>query len=154
MKHTSLELARLTGKQHDKVRRTLRNQSSLYKGIKSTYIDMRGREQEMIELSEESFKLFLDRVKGKVKKQSSLIYLIKAGDYTKIGIASDIDKRVRQLQTGNPLPLEVIFTCNVDNAKDIESKLHIKYYKVRMVGEWFKLSDADIEEIKTSIHWE
>jgi len=57
----------------------------------------------------------------------------------KIGhAASDIDARRRQLQTGNPHPLVVIW--HMDGTPDLETALHRRFAADRGLGEWFRPS--------------
>lgn len=69
------------------------------------------------------------------------VYLIRGNDGRyKIGIAKNPKQRIRQLQTGNSDPLELIGTYESENASKIETALHNRYSHVRNVGEWFDLS--------------
>ena len=72
------------------------------------------------------------------------IYLISDGTFIKIGITSNIRKRIKNLQTGNPNKLKVIFTYYVDNAEQLEMELHKKFKRKRKAGEWFDLTDDDV----------
>jgi len=75
------------------------------------------------------------------------VYLIRGNDGRyKIGIAKDPKKRIKQLQTGNSDPLELIDTYQSENASTIETALHNRFSYVRNVGEWFDLSV--IEEVR------
>ncbi len=79
------------------------------------------------------------------------IYIITDGEYCKIGIATDIEQRVKQLQTGNARKLEVLHYEKVRNAKKIESKLHKKMKHKRLSGEWFDIDDDGIDYIRDYI---
>lgn len=73
-----------------------------------------------------------------------MIYFITDGTgYTKIGSTSDLDKRLTQLQTGNPKQLFVsrIITHikGIDDAT-VEHALHKHFSEYRAVGEWFLTS--------------
>jgi len=59
----------------------------------------------------------------------------------KIGHAkSDIDGRRRQLQTGNPSPLVVVWCMAGDEGT--EYRLHRQFAADRLSGEWFRPSPA------------
>ena len=65
----------------------------------------------------------------------------------KIGITKDNpEKRVKQLQTGNPNKIEVLKCYESKNYKTIEKWLHKKYSlnKTDSNNEWFQLTDKDI----------
>ena len=69
-------------------------------------------------------------------------YIISDGDGSvKIGVAVDIKKRLRNLQSANPKKLTVLFWEPDD---DIEFELHTKFDKLCIRGEWFKhTNDTD-----------
>ena len=63
-------------------------------------------------------------------------------DLYKIGVSKheDINKRISQLQTGNPHEILLIYKYKSENYHRIESMLHNYFYKERKKGEWFGLS--------------
>ncbi len=93
--------------------------------------------------------------KSSVLKFASMVYLINAigADHYKIGIADDIPKRIRQLQTGNPIDLVLVCTIYSRHAKNKESELHDRFTDLNIRGEWFKLSDKDVREIKKDFNY-
>lgn len=70
------------------------------------------------------------------------IYMVKCGNYVKIGKAKDVQKRLSQLQIGSPQKLELIGSTFVDEA--MEFYLHNKLEKYRVRGEWF----VDCKEVQ------
>ena len=79
------------------------------------------------------------------------IYLISDGTFIKIGITSNIRKRIKNLQTGNPHKLKVLFTWYVENAEQLEIQLHKKFERKRKSGEWFDLTDDDVIIIRNVV---
>jgi hypothetical protein len=75
------------------------------------------------------------------------LYLIQCNQYTKIGITNDIDYRLRTLQTGNPYPLTVIDKFEFDEPGLVEYLLHKKYAYACVRGEWFCLSESEVDEV-------
>ena len=76
------------------------------------------------------------------------LYIIheKGTHYYKIGISDDPDKRLADLQTGNPRELERISVMKFDqNVKDVEGNLQqeLKRYRKGIKGgtEWFKFPE-------------
>lgn len=70
------------------------------------------------------------------------VYFISEGEYTKIGFARDIEKRLKDLQVANPRKLWIVsfVPCLTEyHARKIEKFLHhsLKFHRVH--GEWFKL---------------
>jgi hypothetical protein len=62
----------------------------------------------------------------------------------KIGKASDVWKRIDQLQVGNPFKLELVEWL----LGDVEAELHREFDVVRVRGEWFRYTpeiDAAIQ---------
>jgi predicted GIY-YIG superfamily endonuclease len=76
------------------------------------------------------------------------VYLISSGDGTvKIGVSVDAEKRLSALQSSNPNELSIIGKVKSNNAYDVEHEIHHKHKDKRARGEWFKLSNEDIETI-------
>lgn len=66
------------------------------------------------------------------------VYLVQSGDdYFKIGIANDPKSRLAQLQTGNPIKLQLVSCYAFEDATPVEKALHQKYSEFRVNGEWF-----------------
>jgi len=80
--------------------------------------------------------------------EEGLVYLMKSGDFYKIGRSSDIEKRVKQIGTSLPEKLTLIHTIRTDDSSGIEAYWHGRFSKKRANGEWFKLSIADIRAFK------
>lgn len=78
------------------------------------------------------------------------VYLIKAenGRY-KIGLTSRLDDRLNALRLQSPVSLELIHTAESEQAPILETHLHRIFSDRRTHGEWFDLSDADVEKFKT-----
>lgn len=80
----------------------------------------------------------------------SFVYFIQAGGERgaiKIGFSQDVDKRLGQLRTGNPLPMVVLGRFEHENAADVERKLHAEFAEHRLEGEWFAFHDSITELI-------
>lgn len=76
------------------------------------------------------------------------IYLITDHSHYKLGIAKNVEKRRRQLQTGTPNKLSIAAFYPVMDARKKEKYLHTKYANKKRQGEWFALNENDIYEIK------
>lgn len=69
-------------------------------------------------------------------------YLIRGGDYVKIGFCTNVQKRMAGIQTGNPCKLELVGKrpCNSEKeARFLERKLHRLCKRFSCQGEWFDL---------------
>lgn len=95
---------------------------------------------------------FLNKVIPK-KQLSKFIYIIHASNTStyKIGIAKDVEKRLKGLQTSNPNKLQVVNKFYFDNASKIESDLHEKFKDKRLNGEWFNLNVCDLYNVVKTI---
>lgn len=78
---------------------------------------------------------------------SSYIYIMSNGDAFKVGLSIDPKRRLRQLQTGSPKKLSLVYFVEIETApvKILESIMH-RYLKMNhLTGEWF---NADLATIK------
>lgn len=79
--------------------------------------------------------------------QPTRIYAIRCTDtgIVKIGHSKDPARRLRHLQTGSPTRLEII----LDEAATLwhEAVLHERYAARRKHGEWFSLTERQVDEI-------
>jgi len=84
-----------------------------------------------------------------VRKESRVLYLIRDVHFgrTKIGIAANLNSRLGILQTGSPIELYVYAYFDVQKAYTHEAHLHERYSHKRLHGEWFDLSDHDLQTI-------
>ena len=66
---------------------------------------------------------------------------ITKGHQVKIGVAKDVEKRLKGMQTGNPHKLIILAKIPCDSrrhALHLEATLHERFKKDRMTGEWFR----------------
>ena len=56
----------------------------------------------------------------------------------------NVNKRLKQLQTGNSGDLELIKFVLVENYKKVEKSLHSRFSNKRINREWFNLTINDI----------
>jgi len=82
------------------------------------------------------------------KTQAGFVYLLKAGPYYKIGVSTNVDKRIEQLATLPPFDIELVHTTYDTDMYALEKDLHNLYADKRKNGEWFELTDNDVEYVK------
>lgn len=77
------------------------------------------------------------------------VYLIRESfaGLVKIGIAKDLSARIASMQAGCPQELTLIGYVLTANARRIERNLHVMYVEKNYRGEWFSLSDCEIDAI-------
>ena len=82
------------------------------------------------------------------------VYLIgeidKKGRY-KIGStrAKDVNKRLKQLQTGNSDELYIVDSFETQHPFKLEKMLHNRFKNSNIINEWFELSDDDAKAFKS-----
>ncbi len=77
------------------------------------------------------------------------LYLIYAREVgrVKIGLSDDPVKRLKQLQTGAPVQLELFAFRNHRNVTVKEVELHKRFQHKRVGGEWFELGPQDYVDL-------
>lgn len=84
--------------------------------------------------------------KKRKKKLCEVVYLLldPPGLY-KIGRTADLNQRLRELKRLVPVPLSLVGAIVTDDAGQLERDLHEHFADKREQGEWFRLSDKDVE---------
>jgi len=83
------------------------------------------------------------------KHDEGYIYLLKSGEYYKIGKTKYLDKRVTQLGVALPDPCVLIYAFKAKSRSRSEEDLHRRFNAARRNGEWFTLTPEQVEEIKS-----
>jgi hypothetical protein len=81
-------------------------------------------------------------------KIKGYIYIIKSDFGYKIGKSKDAKNRVKNIGLQLPFKIELIFQFYVEGYHMKEKQLHEQFKNKHINGEWFNLSDEDIEAIK------
>jgi hypothetical protein len=79
------------------------------------------------------------------------LYLIQCGPFVKIGVATEVEPRLLELQIGNPIELKLIWQSGEftrSEAYRFERLAHRKLAAHRVSGEWFQI---DPETARTAI---
>lgn len=117
---------------------------------KSTVISVLGNK----EVSEKEYEELVNKLiynKYSHSKQTEYLYLINAGIYTKIGVAKDPENRLIAISTGCPFKPEISLIKQFGKlCYLVERYLHIKFTNKCTNGEWFELTEDDIEYIKNT----
>ena len=74
------------------------------------------------------------------------VYFITARDIgiCKIGVARDVEARRSSLQTASPV--ELVLEATLPGSRELEQRLHKRFAKHRVKGEWFTITD-EIEKL-------
>lgn len=73
------------------------------------------------------------------------LYIVKSGTLknapVKIGVAVNVEKRITELQTGNPSELILMYKIPMNSrahAYSVEARLHREFKRHCILGEWFR----------------
>lgn len=72
-----------------------------------------------------------------IKQHFVYVFHAQGTPRVKLGVASDVEQRLRQLQTGSPYKLVVLAVW--PGSQRLERKLHSHFQLYRKEGEWFEL---------------
>lgn len=77
------------------------------------------------------------------KSSRGMVYFIEATglDLVKIGAARNLARRLKELQTGCPVPMKVWGGILTDDPPGLERRLHHQFAEHRSRGEWFALAE-------------
>lgn len=90
--------------------------------------------------------------KVKSKKYSGWVYVIGiVGDNLyKIGMTTRTpDKRLAEFVPKMPYEAEIVVTCKTKDVLGLEGKLHQMYSDLCVNGEWFRLSNDELDDLVT-----
>jgi len=74
---------------------------------------------------------------------------INGKKYCKIGISSNIKKRIKGIEVGLPIDAQIFKVIQVGNMYKAERAFHDHFASKRIKREWFELSDDDYKKIET-----
>jgi hypothetical protein len=77
------------------------------------------------------------------------VYLLCDGEKFKIGMTKNkIEKRVAELQTGNPNEIWIHSYYETDNPRKLEKMLHARHATSNVKNEWFELTAYQVANFK------
>lgn len=82
-----------------------------------------------------------------MNEKQKYVYLLKIPEKSiyKIGVSKDVEKRIKQLQTGNYEQITLVHKFKSNYPYKIESILHGMYKFKRIEGEWYDMSAKEEE---------
>jgi hypothetical protein len=92
----------------------------------------------------------LPEAKNKKKKISGYIYLLfdETIEVYKIGLTKDLKNRVRGIQAQSCSRISLVKSVFTDDTFGNESRIHSMFENKRVQGEWFKLTDSEVDLVK------
>jgi Meiotically up-regulated gene 113 len=110
---------------------------------------LKSYEQQEIERLEHKCELLTSQIQHPHPIQG-YVYLVKCGEYYKIGRSSNIDRRMEQLAIQLPHKPEVIHVIATATPPELEQFFHRNFSDKRLNGEWFSLDEHDLQKFA---HW-
>lgn len=89
------------------------------------------------------------KARGKAREPvEGVVYLLQAGPHFKIGKSIDFDKRLGQIKLQLPYAVEVVHVMRAADPSQVESYWHRRFSPLRQNGEWFLLTQTEVDEFK------
>ena len=88
------------------------------------------------------------QIKRKPAENSFLYFIHEKGDLTqfKIGFTTNLEQRLRELQTGNPRDL-VIYKTIINSSKKKEKQMQDYFASYHIKGEWYRITCEMIDAV-------
>lgn len=93
-------------------------------------------------------KRFVTTETPKPEVAPTYVYIIKAGDHAKVGFSKDYQRRLADIQVGNPLPCRVIKAYVATPRQERELHRHLVAVGFAQRGEWYQWS----EQLEKEVH--
>jgi hypothetical protein len=94
-------------------------------------------------------KIELARYYSKARPGFVYLFKLETGHY-KIGLSENPERRSKEVVSGLPFSIEILHTIPTNQMECLEYELHDRFKAKRYAKtEWFNLSEADVESIKT-----
>lgn len=93
-----------------------------------------------------------DLTKKEKRKSPGYVYFVQCNNVVKIGMAKDLNNRVKVYGVNSPFKTKLLHYIKTENKKELEAFFHETFSNKRTDGEWFELTKQDIKDIKDGIY--
>lgn len=99
---------------------------------------------------EEYGKVMEVKKKNEARRKNGHVYFLKDQNINlvKIGRTSQLDRRKRHLEQEYNTTLELIHCIETTNTIKLEKEVHRLYADYRFEGEWFRISEQDLDRLE------
>jgi Meiotically up-regulated gene 113 len=87
------------------------------------------------------------RQRSGLPKKPCFVYLIRCGEYCKIGKSNDPVRRLVDLQIATPHECELVFQIQSANSYRLEALAHRTFKNKHHRGEWFKIAGDEVTAV-------
>jgi hypothetical protein len=83
------------------------------------------------------------------------VYVIECEGFTKVGIAQQMESRLKAMQSGNPFPIHVVFSARIPAkiASDVERAAMVALERDHHHGEWFRAAPREALAAVSEAMW-
>lgn len=85
-----------------------------------------------------------DRNASARRDELPAVYLLRSGEFFKIGWTHTLVQRIDDLQNGLPEPAELVHVIRTVDPRGVEALWHRRFAARRVKGEWFRLTPEDV----------
>ena len=142
------ELRRLFALEGDALDLIAIHEAAVELSMESPLLAYRTRRQKEIDAKLRSIRM-ADAGTPTTRPAAGFIYLARSADGKyKIGHSRDVRKRMQSLQTGVHKKLQLVAKVKTSNCSALERICHRRFAAKRLRGEWFNLTENDIQWVK------
>lgn len=76
-----------------------------------------------------------------------MVYIIECNNKYKVGRTKNIDRRIKQFQTGNAEVINIVRKYFSGKDSKLETTIHNYLKNHKIIGEWFEISNANFIQL-------